>query len=115
MVHIRTLGISILALLYCGAGGGVGGILFDLAHGRTDDAQRLGPLVFTCVANLLLLPCLLLLWRQRRAEPAITTDSKELRMTRLFLHGLPVNRRIAFALFATAWFVGFLLPIVFGF
>lgn len=115
MIHIRTLGISILALLYCGAGGGIGGILFDLTHGRTDEALRLGPLWFTVIANLLLLPCLLVLWRQRHAEPAITTRSQELRLTRLLLRGFPVNGRIAFALFAACWLIGLLLPVIFGF
>src|SRR5882724_11677893 len=94
------LGISILVLLYFGAGGSVGSIVFDLTHGRSDEIlNAYGTLAFAAIANLVLLPCLWLLWRQRHVDPPITAGSSEVRASGLVLRGLPINARIAFLLF----------------
>jgi len=110
------IGIPILILLYFGAGGSVGSIVFDLAHGRSDQVLHdYATLAFAGIANMILLPCLPLLWRQRRTDSNITAGSRELRVSRLILHGLPINVRIAFLLFSSGWVIGLLVPIVFGF
>src|SRR6266516_627239 len=110
------IGIPILILLYFGAGASVGSIVFDLAHGRSDQVlHAYATLAFAGIANVLLLPCLLLLWRQRHTDPNVTAGSAELRVSRLVLHGLPITVRIAFLLFACGWGIGFFVPIVFGF
>ena len=112
---MRKLGISILAVCYFGAGSSIGSILFDLWHGRGDQVfHAYGILAFTALANLVLLPCLLFIWRQRNAEPD-ARQSAEMRPSSLLLPELPFNNRIAFLLFSVAWVIGFLVPIVFGF
>lgn len=113
---MHKIGISILALLYFGAGAAIGSMVFDLAHGRSDQVLHdYATLAFAAIANLVLLPCLILLWRQRHGDPHITAESAELRASRLILRGLPVNAHIAFLLFSSGWVIGFLVPIVFGF
>ena len=113
---MRKLGISILTLCYFGAGSSIGSIIFDLAHGRSDQViHEYGIMAFTVAANAVLLPCLIHIWRQRNADPAVTMESSEMRLSRLFLHGLPFNNRIAFLLFSVGWVIGFLVPLVFGF
>ena len=58
-------------LLSFGAGGSVGSIVFDLMRGRSDEIlDAYGTLAFG--ANLVLLSCLWLLWRQRHVAPPIT-------------------------------------------
>ncbi len=113
---MHKIGIPILILLYFGAGASIGSIIFDLAHGRGDQiAHEYATLAFAGISNTILLPCLLLLWRRRHVAPKFTAASPELRVSRLIVHGLPVNARIAFLLFYSGWVIGFFVPIVFGF
>ena len=108
-----TFGLSLLALFYFGVGGLLGEFLHALALGRVADSYQdsHGLLVAMVIGNLVGLPCLVLLFKQRHREPRLESLGQP---QQVLLKGLPINSRIAFLLLSVAWVIGFAVSILFA-
>lgn len=110
---MHKLGISVLTVLYFGVGGLFGEFLRALFLGRVADQYQdsRSLVVVMVIGNLIGIPCLILLFKQRNREPRLETFD---RSSHRLVYGLPVTGRIALLLFATAWVLGFVVSIVFA-
>src|SRR2546421_6512698 len=110
---MHSFGIKILAIFFCGAGGIFGEFIRALFRGRASEwfPDRRGFLIVIAVSNVVVVACLLLLWRRSATEAPLRSIGRPLE---ILVRGLPVTNRVGFLLLSTAWIIGLILGIVFS-
>jgi hypothetical protein len=110
---MHSLGIKILAIFYCGAGGIFGEFIRAVLRGRASEwfTDRRGFLIGIAVSNVIAISCLVLLRRRSVVEAPMQSIGRPFEIV---VRGLPVTNRVAFLLFSIAWVIGLILGIVFS-
>ena len=110
-----AIGISLLGVLYLGAGGMLGSAMYEVAHGRGGELMQEPVLFwFTVFANAIGLPWLWMMWRAQGKERSINFRDERMGFKSLFMRGVPTNKRIVFLVCAAMWIAGFAVSLAFA-
>lgn len=105
--------IGIVSMFFFVGGASLGALIFYTIHGRLHHLSHQDAIMLWVLPlNLVLLPCLALLWMRRESvTPRMGVASSASLLAR---HRVPFNKRIAFMVFSIVWIIGVVVVLKYG-